>query len=173
MWGTKLNIPSSAAGKAMELVGKAGKKTGEGDVLMWVGVKTDKKSGEMVGQLQGVRADRLLKNILNFFKGRSVATADDVLTHFRYSGMSEEQAQTALSKVTTDRGKAYMAKSVREQVDQFHDSRRAEVRASGKSDTAQARLLPNREGVWMSKTDIELTLNRASDGELPEYDPRT
>lgn len=146
MWGTKLNIPSSAAGKAMELVGKAGRKTREGDVLMWVGVKTNKKSGEMVGQLQGVRAEGF-KNILNFFKGRSLATGDDILKHFRHSGMSEEQAQTALSNVTMDRGKGYLAKSVREQVDQFHDSRQAEVRASGKSDSAEARLLSNREGV--------------------------
>lgn len=172
MWGTKLNIPPNAAGTAMELVGKAGRETKEGDVLMWVGTKTDKKSGEMKGQLQGVRAEGFFKNILNFFKGRRPATGDDIVKHFRHSGMSEDQAQTALSNVTMDRGKVYLAKSVREQVDQFHEKRRAEVQRSGASDISQARLLPNSDGLRMSEANIKLTLARVSEGETFDYEPK-
>jgi hypothetical protein len=170
MSGTKLSIPLKAAGTAMELVGKAGRETKAGDVMMWVGTKTDKKSGEMKGQIQGVRAEGFFKNILNFFKGRRPATGEDIVKHFQHSGMSEEQAQIALSNVTMDRGKEYLAKSVREQVDQFHEGRRAAVQKSGKADIAQAKLLPNSGDIRTTKTDIELTLTRVSDGEVFDYE---
>jgi hypothetical protein len=126
--GNIMKIPASAAGKTVELNIQRGKKT-DNHIVLWVGVKTDKVTGEMKGQLQGVRNDTLGKKIMNFFKGRHIATSKDLVKHCMNQGMTKEQALQALDKVTMDGGKGYSVKSYSEKVDEFTTQQREQRQA--------------------------------------------
>lgn len=130
--GTKLNFSESTAGKAVDFVKKAGKETGDGAIVMWVGVKTDKTTGEMKGQLQSVRNDTLFKKMLNFLKGRQVASDNDILKHFATRGMNTEDSHKVLSNITMASGQHYVAKSFEQELSTFDQMQRQARIDSGK-----------------------------------------
>jgi hypothetical protein len=143
MWRTKLNIPATAAGRTVELRAKAGKETKQGDVLLWVGTRTEKTSGEMKGQIQGARDSNLFKNILNFLKGRRPATRDELVMHCMNRGMTRADANIVLENVTMDRGKSYVAESFNEELKKFDNARREQVQKTGESPNTKASIVTN------------------------------
>jgi hypothetical protein len=172
MLGTKLNIPDTAAGRMTELVSKAGRKEKDTDVLMWVSTEKDKPTGEKKAQLRGVGATSYFQKARNVFLARSPASKENIQNLFMQRGMTREEATSALANVTKS-GKHYSAKSVNEALQKFDNARREQVQRTGTSPNTTAKILTNDADIYMSKAGIEITLSRASDNELPEYNPRT
>jgi hypothetical protein len=172
MFGTKLNIPDSAAGKMTELVSKAGREEKDTDVLMWVSTAKDKPTGQMKAQLRGVGTTSFFQKARNAFLARSAASKENIKNLFMQRGMTPEEASSALAKVDTI-GKHYSAKSVNKALQTFDDARREQVKKTGTSPNTTAKILTNDADIYMSKAGIEITLSRASDNELPEYNPPT
>jgi len=139
--GTKLNFSENTAGKAVDFVKKAGKQTGNGAVIMWVGVKTDKATGEMKGQLQSVRNDTVFKQVLNFLKGRQAACDNDILKHFATRGMNKEDSENVLNNISMVRGKHYVAKSFEQELSTFDDTQRQARIANHKFSEGDGKLL--------------------------------
>lgn len=131
MFGTKLNIPASVAGKTVDLSIKHGKETDK-HIVMWVGVKTDKATGEMKGQLRGVRNDSTIKQILNFLKGRRLPSADELRMHCKNRGLSDRQAETVLINAKKTDG-AYQVESFNQQIADFEIKKREIVQKSNYS----------------------------------------
>ncbi len=149
------HVAREAPGKTVELITKHQKVETNDHVVMWVGVKTDKETGEMKGQIRGVRNDTIFKKILNFLKGRRVATHGEVAMHCMNRGMSLKEANQALDNVTLPRGEGYSVKSFNEQLQAFDDNKRAAVQKSGKP----------------SDPNMEITVKLFNIGNKPSCDP--
>ena len=157
-----VKLPPDARGRMVELISKAGREEKNSDVLMWVGTKTDKASGQMSAQVRGVGTTSIFQKVRNAFLGRQAASAENIRNLFMQRGMTPAQADTALDKVTMV-GKHYSAKSVEETIKNFEkDNFEAPV---------QGKILSDPKVMNMSKCSIELELMRVRDDELPEYNP--
>jgi hypothetical protein len=170
MFGTKLNIPDSAAGKMTELVSKAGREEKDTDVLMWVSTAKDKPTGQMKAQLRGVGTTSFFQKARNAFLARSAASKENIKNLFMQRGMTPEEASSALAKVDTI-GKHYSAKSVNKALQTFDDARREQVKKTGESPNTKASIITN-DAIDGGKVSIGLTLDRLGDDYLPDYDPR-
>ena len=142
MFGTKLNIPDSAAGKMTELVSKAGREEKDTDVLMWVSTAKDKPTGQMKAQLRGVGTTSFFQKARNAFLARSAASKENIKNLFMQRGMTPEEASSALAKVDTI-GKHYSAKSVKEKLQAFDAKQSEEMKSSGKFSQSDGKFLAN------------------------------
>ena len=169
MFGPKLNIPDTAAGRMTELVSKARREEKDTDVLMWVSTAKDKPSGELKAQLRGVGTTSFFQKARNAFLGRSAASKENIENLFMQRGMTRDEATSALANVAKS-GKHYSAKSVNEALQKFDNARREQVQKTGESPNTKASIVTN-EAIDGSKTSIEMTLSRLNDDHLPEYKP--
>ena len=139
MFGTKLNIPDSAAGRMTEIVTKAGRKDKDSDVLMRTKIVED-KSGELKAVFRGITTSGFGAKLKNWLLGRSPADSAHVLLIFKRAGMSDKQAHDALSNVTYV-GKHFSAKSVKTAVSNFHADQRKEKAQKGNFSVSDGKLL--------------------------------
>ncbi len=124
MFGTKLNIPDSAAGRMTEIVTKAGREDKDSDVLMRTKIVED-KSGQLKALFRGITTSGFGAELKNWLLGRSPANKTHVLSIFKNAGMSDAEANDALFNVTHV-GKHFSAKSVKTAVSKFHANQHQE-----------------------------------------------
>jgi hypothetical protein len=139
MFGTKLNIPDSAAGRMTEIVTKAGREDKDSDVLMTTKIVED-KSGQLKALFRGITTSGFGSKLKNWLLGRSPADKTHVLSIFKNAGMSNTQANEALFNVTHV-GKHFSAKSVKTAVSDFHAAQHQEKIAKKNFSAEDGKLL--------------------------------
>ena len=116
-----MKIPANAAGRLAEFF-KTNRKDTSADILVNSGTKEIKKEGgnkvEMVALYRASNSESKFAMLKNAFLGRTPADRSDVLNLLKTAGMSPEQANTALDKISLVGGH-YSAKSVRETINKF------------------------------------------------------
>lgn len=124
--GERMKIPASAAGRLAEFF-KTNRKDTSADILVNSGTKEIKNGtnkGEVVALYRASNSESKFAMLKNAFLGRTPADRSDVLNLLKTAGMSPEQANTALDKISLVGGH-YSAKSVRETINkcQFEDTK--------------------------------------------------
>ncbi len=125
MFGTKLNIPASAAGKMTEIVTRAGRADKESDVLMCTKIVED-KSGELKAKFRGMSHSSFGEKLKNWLIGRSPADKSHVISIFKNAGMSDREAKEALFNVSHV-GNHFSAKSIKQAISNFQADKHKEM----------------------------------------------
>ncbi len=120
---TNNNIFANAAGRLAELLTSKKANQKDTDVVMSNGTKEiiggKKNDGHLVALYKGRSNLTFGEKFFNALRGKTVATYDEVHQTLMTSGMSKEQATTALDKITII-GKGYSAKEVNAAINKFH-----------------------------------------------------
>ncbi len=116
-----------------EITSKPRRQEQSDDVLMFVGARTDKATGEMKAQLRGVGANSIFQTIRNAILSRRPASADDVKNLFIKGGMSPEAAEASLQNVKLPNNKGYSAAAVNQELNSFASIRQLVEERQAKS----------------------------------------
>jgi len=115
-----MKIPASAAGRLAEFF-KTNRKDTSDDILVNSGIKEIKKGnnkGEMVALYRASNSESKFAMLKNALLGRTPANRSDVLNLLKTAGMSDDEAETAVDKISLVRGH-YSAASVEKVIDAF------------------------------------------------------